>query len=279
MASPWIAALVALTVWWASTGAILAAVSRADRSGSSAHVVLVFAALPLLAAGWLGLVHTKDDTGIAAAYLAFLAAIAVWGWFELAFLAGVVTGPNARPCPPAVPPWERFLRAWGTVAHSEMALVASLVAMAALIADAPNRFGLWTFSLLFAARISAKLNVYLGVPNINVEFLPLPVRHLASHFRIAPMNGFFPVGVTALTLALGCFLARVIEAPSGTGTAVGFALLATLTALALVEHWFMVLPLPDARLWRWMMAPRIEQDDRVLPFPATRLREDASGTR
>jgi putative photosynthetic complex assembly protein 2 len=26
-----------------------------------------------------------------------------------------------------------------------------------------------------------------------------------------------------------------------------------LTALALLEHWLMVLPLPDERLWRWML--------------------------
>jgi hypothetical protein len=34
---------------------------------------------------------------------------------------------------------------------------------------------------------------------------------------------------------------------------VGYALLGALTALALLEHWFMVLPLPDERLWRWML--------------------------
>jgi hypothetical protein len=25
--------------------------------------------------------------------------------------------------------------------------------------------------------------------------------------------------------------------------------------LALLEHWFMVLPLPDKKLWRWMIDP------------------------
>ena len=33
MASPWIAALVALFLWWFSTGAILIVVRRAGRSG------------------------------------------------------------------------------------------------------------------------------------------------------------------------------------------------------------------------------------------------------
>jgi hypothetical protein len=40
---------------------------------------------------------------------------------------------------------------------------------------------------------------------------------------------------------------------------VGFALLAAITALALLEHWLMVLPLPDEKLWRWMLpAPKPE---------------------
>ena len=34
---------------------------------------------------------------------------------------------------------------------------------------------------------------------------------------------------------------------------VGFALLLALSALATLEHWLMVIPLPDAKLWRWML--------------------------
>lgn len=265
MDGPWIAALVALGVWWASTGAILVAVKRADHSGGRAHLAVVLAGLPLLALGWIGLVHTTESLTVSGAYFAFLSAIAVWGWFELAFLGGVLTGPNVHPCPADVAPWERFIRAWGTIAHSEMALLASLIAIAALTWDAPNQFGLWTFALLFFARISAKLNVYLGVPNINVEFLPKPVRHLESHFRIAPMNGFFPIGVTLLTLATACWIERTIAAEPGSGAHVGYALLAALTALAVLEHWLMVLPLPDARLWRWMITRPPERRNQPLP--------------
>jgi hypothetical protein len=37
------------------------------------------------------------------------------------------------------------------------------------------------------------------------------------------------------------------------GEAVGFALIFAITMLAILEHWLMVLPLPDAKLWRWML--------------------------
>jgi len=166
------------------------------------------------------------------------------------------TGPNVRPCPEGVGPAERFIRAWGTIAYSEMMLVANLLLIVAVCWNAPNSFGMWTFFILFFARISAKLNVYLGVPNINVEFLPHPMRHLASHFRVGPMNWFFPIGVTALSLAFGCWLERAFAQPDASAGLVGFVLLAALTALALVEHWVMVLPIPDAKLWRWMIADR-----------------------
>lgn len=249
----WVAILFALFVWWFSTGAILYAVQRADRNGRDGFVNAVLLSLPFLGLGCVGIHATLDDPSVAGTYLGFLSAILIWGWFELAFLAGVITGPYSRPCPPGVTGWGRFLRAWGSIAYSEMALIASLILLVMVSAGAANTVGLWTFVVLFAARITAKINVYLGVPNINEEFLPSPVRHLSTHFRKAPMNGFFPWSVTLLTFATACWIERMIDAAPGSGAEIGFALLAALTALALFEHWMMVLPLPDAALWSWAL--------------------------
>lgn len=249
----WIAGVFALFVWWFSTGAILFLVSRADRGGRKGYLNAVVLGLPFLALGCIGIEQSLDDPSVWGVYVGFVSAILIWGWFELAFLAGVITGPCARPCPPGVEGMERFLRAWGTIAYSEMALIASTLLLVLVSEGAANTFGMWTFVVLFAARITAKLNVYLGVPNINEEFLPSPVRHLSSHFRKSPMNGFFPWSITLLTFAVACWVERIVDAPSGSGAEVGFALLAALTALALFEHWMMVLPLPDAALWTWAL--------------------------
>jgi putative photosynthetic complex assembly protein 2 len=253
MSSVWIAGLFALFVWWFSTGAILWVVSRAERGGRDAFVNAVILGLPALAVGCAGVHATLDDPSVAGVYAAFLSAILIWGWFELAFLAGVITGPYDRPCPPGVEGWPRFLRAWGAIAYSEMALILATATIVVVAHGAANTTGMWTFVVLFAARVTAKLNVYLGVPNINDGFLPSPVRHLSTHFRKAPMNAFFPWSVTLLTFAVACWIERVVDAPPGSGAAVGFALLAALTALALFEHWMMVLPLPDAALWTWAL--------------------------
>lgn len=268
LSSPWIAALVALFVWWFSTGAILFAVRRADHGGPQARLWACLMTLPFLALGVAGFVDTLGATTTASVYVAFLSALALWGWIELTFLTGTITGPVTSRSVPNVSEGERFLRAWGTVAYHEMLLAAVMLLMIMISWNADNTFGMWTFAVLFAARISAKLNLYLGVRKVNVEFIPEPLSHLPSHFRTARMNWLFPISITGLSFAAACWLQRLWTADT-TADAVGFALLSALTALALLEHWFMVLPLPDEKLWRWMLPERPQTT------PATRLSEEA----
>ena len=268
LSSPWIAALVALFFWWLATGAILVAVRRADREGAKARLWAVLWNLPFLLLGGFGFLDTLGNNSVAGAYVGFLSALALWGWIELAFLTGVITGPVRQPLKAGVREWERFIRAWGTIAYHEMLLAFTLLAMIAASYGADNKFGMWTFAVLFAARVSAKLNLYLGVRKINVEFIPEHLNHLPSHFRIARMNWLFPISITGLSFALACFLER-IWAVETQADIVGFALLSALTALALLEHWFMVLPLPDEKLWRWMLA------ERTMPNQAIKTSEDA----
>ncbi|WP_167647509.1 putative photosynthetic complex assembly protein PuhE [Mameliella alba] len=267
--APWIAALAALFLWWFSTGAILVVVRMADRRGARARRAVTLAGLPLLALGAWGIHVTQALAGPGGAYWAFLSALAVWGWIELSFMTGAITGPNPYACPRGLPEWERFIRAWGTIAYHEMLLAAVMIAIWLHGHDAANSVAPWTFTILYFARISAKLNLYFGVPRINTEFIPEALSHLASHFRVQRLNWLFPVSVTALSLATACWLERLVAAPTP-GAATGFALLAALTALALLEHWLMVLPLPDAKLWRWMLpAPR--------PATTTRHPEEPHG--
>ena len=252
MNTPWIAAVAALFLWWFSTGIILWRVKRADQEGRDAHLWSVILGLPLLLGGFVALRHTlQDDTAIGA-FIAFVAALAIWGWLELAFLSGIIAGPNTAPCPPYAPLWERFIRAVGTILWHELALMGTLGVIAQISEGATNRFALWTFAILFFARISAKLNLFFGVPRIHTEFLPRPLAHLASHFRRASMNAFFPASITALSFAVACFLERLWSAQTE-GQVIGYTLLSALTLLALLEHWFMVVPLPDQKLWRWML--------------------------
>ena len=249
--APWIAATGAVFLWWFLTGAILVAVRRAGSSG----LRLTLAGLPLLAGG-AGLVALSlRDPSIAGVLMAFGGALCVWGWVELAFLAGTITGWERRPCPPGLAGRARFERAFAAVGWHELALAAGALALTLASAGAPNRVALATYLILFLARITAKLNLYFGVPRINEVFLPDRLAYLASYFRRGPVTWAFPVAVTLLTALLAVCAERLWSA-SDPATVVGYALLTTLAALALLEHWLMVIPLPDAKLWAWMLPSR-----------------------
>jgi putative photosynthetic complex assembly protein 2 len=250
--SAWLPVFIALFVWWFSTGTILMAVKRADRAGQSARRWIVLIGLPMALAGLVGIWWSLTRETVTGAYVAFLSALAVWGWIELAFLTGNITGPKPHPLPPQATGWPRFVAAWGAIAYHELLLTLALIGLGILTLGAENSFAFWTFAILWGARISAKLNLFFGVPRINVEFLPQALAHLPSYFGPAKASWFFPVSVTALTFAAACWIERLYAAQTD-GTTTGFALLTALTALALLEHWVMVLPIPDDRLWRWML--------------------------
>ena len=99
MTSAWTAAMIAVFAWWFFTGAILLVVRRADGGDAVAHGRNVFLSVPLLALGAAGLVISSTELTIQNVYIAFFSTLLVWGWIELAFLAGVITGPERRPCP------------------------------------------------------------------------------------------------------------------------------------------------------------------------------------
>ncbi|MEO1639673.1 MAG: putative photosynthetic complex assembly protein PuhE [Pseudomonadota bacterium] len=264
MTSPWIASLIAIFLWWFSTGAILVAIRRADRLGS--HGMTVFAGLPLLALGVWAVAASLPSATVSGVYLGFAGALAIWGWIELAFLAGVITGPVRSDCPPGLDGRARFMRAFGTISYHELALTLGLWALVMASHGAENRIAVATYLVLFLARIMAKLNLFFGVPRINVEFVPDRLQHLTSYFRRGPVTLAFPIAVTLLTALLAICAERLLSASSAP-TVVGYTLLTAMAGLALLEHWLMVIPLPDAKLWRWMLPP-------VHPLPKTMTKEE-----
>jgi putative photosynthetic complex assembly protein 2 len=243
------AILYTVFLWWFSTGAILwldRLPRRTFRWSLALASVLALAAI-------YGLVVSRADASPAGAICAFTCALGVWGWHETSFLMGLVTGPSTARCPPGARGWRRFRLAAATLIYHEAALALTAAAIAMLTWHAPNPVGGWTFAVLFAARLSAKLNIFLGVPNFTESFFPDHLRYLTSYLRKSPTNALFPLSISA-GVALAGVQAWAAFDPLATPFAVtAGSLLFTLTALALLEHAFMVLPLPDAALWRWAM--------------------------
>jgi putative photosynthetic complex assembly protein 2 len=66
------------------------------------------------------------------------------------------------------------------------------------------------------------------------------------------MNFLFPLSVSGATIAV-VLLSQRCRAAGDAFHGTGYALVCSLLALALLEHWFMVLPLPTERLWKWAL--------------------------
>jgi putative photosynthetic complex assembly protein 2 len=245
-------AVFTVFVWWFSTGAILyldglpRRTFRWTMTGTTAVCLLAM---------W-GLSASSAGTSVADAYCAFTCAILIWGWQEMAFLLGYVTGPRKQACPAGAAGWARARHAFRAVSHHELALVVLALAVLAITWDAPNRTGLWTYLVLWTMRQSAKLNVFLGVRNLNAEFLPEHLKYLQTYFLRKPMNALWPISVGVSTLVAVPIWQAALAPGASAFEAASLSLVAWLLSLAILEHWLLVLPLPAEVLWKWGMRSR-----------------------
>lgn len=255
--------LFCLFIWWFSTGLILYLDGLPQRTfkwtflGSSVVLVLAF----------VGLATSRDLSTVAGAYCAFTCAVLIWGWQEVAFLLGYVTGPRRTECPPLATGWRRAGHAFMAVAHHELALVLLALGVWLTLGDAPNQTGWWTFLVLWVMRQSAKLNIFLGVRNLNEEFLPPHLKYLKTYFTERPMNLLFPFSVTLSTVAAVVLWQAVATADMGSHSAAGLLFAATMLSLAVLEHWLLVVPMPSQALWSWGFASREKDQDGASASP------------
>jgi putative photosynthetic complex assembly protein 2 len=194
----------------------------------------------------------RDRSDLLGAYVGFTAGVLVWGWLEMVYFMGAVTGPHKAVCPPGCAGWQRFRLALSTSIYHELLLLLLAAVLVATTWNAANQLGTWTFVILWLMRWSAKLNLFLGVPNLNEDWLPDHVRFITTYLRKRPMNLLFPVSVSVATVVMSLLVEAALDLPPTDFTGVALILAATLLALAILEHWFLVLPLADGALWAWV---------------------------
>jgi len=240
-----------LGVWWLSTGLVL----RAIQPSANRQRGAMAAASLLLLFGMAGVVVTRDLVTPLGAYVAFVSAVLVWAWQEVAFLLGLVTGPNREPCPPVLG-WRRAWYAFTAIAHHELALL--LLGMAVLLPSlgAPNPVAAQVWLVLWVMRLSAKLNIFLGVKNFYEPFLPPSLHYLLSYFSRRRFNALFPFSVgLASVIAVLVWVAAVRTDSAYEEAALG--LVGSLLVLAIVEHWLLIIPMEPQSLWRWALRSRV----------------------
>lgn len=242
-----LAVFVALSVWWLSTGAIL----LLDRLPPRTFGRSVLGASAVLVGALYGIGRLSHDTHVIAAYLAFMCSVAAWGWLELTFLLGFITGPRRQACSPGCGGWRHFLHAIQAILYHEIAILLVAAAVYAITWKGTNHVAFWSIAILWLMRASAKLNLFFGVRNLSEELLPAHLAYLQHFFRRRQMNFLFPVSVTLSAIGLTVLVQRALEPGAGDFRVTANVLLATLTALGLFEHWMLVLPFRPSGLWNW----------------------------
>jgi putative photosynthetic complex assembly protein 2 len=245
------AALYAAFLWWFSTGVIFFLNARPRHTFPWSMA----AGTAVLAAALYGLWASAGIATPLGAFIAFTCGVLIWGWHTMSYYMGVITGPRRQRCPPGCRGWRHFVHAVETGLYHELAIIATAAVMVALTWGEPNRYGLWTFLVLWGMHVSAKLNVFFGVRNLNKEFIPAHLSYLTSFFRRRSMNLLFPFSVTVGTVVTVILVQGALGREVDAFSVAGHVLLATLMALAVIEHWFMILPIPAQILWRWSLDP------------------------
>lgn len=240
--------LITLLAWWLCTGILL----LLNNLPASTHKWSLLGATVLLFCSLATLEPVSEDASRGGAVLAFLQALAIWSWLEMTYLMGVLTGASKQPCPPESSGWNRFALAVKTSIHHEIAVVITGVVILATTWQEANHFCALAYLTLWLMRWSAKLNLFLGVANFNVDWFPVHMRYLATYIRRRRMNGLFPVSITLATLT-----AVYWSTAAGNATTLhqqtGYTLVASLMVLAILEHCFLVLRVRDSALWNWAL--------------------------
>jgi putative photosynthetic complex assembly protein 2 len=237
----------ALLVWWLSTALVLYLDGLPRRTFPWSLAIASIVAIIALAALYL----SAQATSVVAAYVAFASAIALWGWHELTFLTGLITGP--RKTPSVAPPsrWQHAREATQTLIYHEVAVALTVVLAFALTYGQPNHFGTWTIAALWLMRLSSKFNLFLGARNLGEELLPAHLQYLKTFMRRRAMNPLFPFSILLGAAATSMAAWAALNPAASAHTSAGYSLLATILALGVLEHVLLMLPISSTALWRW----------------------------
>ena len=239
--------LYTLLLWWMSTGLIL----YLDGLDRRTFVWSMAGATALLGVSLWGAAVTSANATATGAYLAFACGLTIWGWQLVSFYMGYLTGPRKTACEADLTGLPRFLAGASASLYHELTICLTAAILVAITLGRANHMAVWTFMVLWWMHQSAKLNVYFGVPNLGEELLPEHLRYLGSFMTRKPMNLLFPVSVTVSTVITVILAQKAVAADATPFEAASFTMLATLMALAIAEHWFLVVPLPTNALWQW----------------------------
>jgi putative photosynthetic complex assembly protein 2 len=242
---------VVIALWFVSTG-VVAMISHRLRA-SFGRSLLIACICAFVGLGLVAL--SSQSTSVWASYASFVGGLLIWSWHEISFLTGAVTGSHREPCPKDAGHWQRFSLATMALIHHEVALAMTAGLLLSLAAVTANPTGAYAFALLLVFRLSSKLNIYRGVPNMSDELLPAHLGYLKSYFGPKKLHPLLLLTVGLIIGLAGWFAYSAVNA-SNSGEAVSASLLCCLSLLAALEHLFLAIPFRDSALWNWALRNR-----------------------
>lgn len=234
-----------LGFWWVATGVMFVL----QRNVWLRLLALGLSIVALRVAARL-LVMSRDDVSSEGHQRAFLAGALTWAAVVGAFFEGWVVGPAADQLGEATRGWSGALAAIQATITWELFALVALGGLAWGVRRRPNQVALWTFLLFWVAHQTAKLNLFFGVENPGTEIFPSYLAHLGRYIgpeANSPLLPFTIVLYVALTLLLVVRSRRLAAGPR-----TGLVVLATLSALAGVEHAMLATRAP-VELWAWFL--------------------------
>ncbi len=245
----WLPVLFTLLAWWLSTGIVLILNRQANHVRSRVFIIATLLGIFCI----YGLLKSSQQLSQVHTYLAFGYALTIWAWCEMSYFMGFITGTRKKPCPQGATNWQRFVLAIKTSIHHELLVIFLGLMIVYTTWNLPNKVGMWTFVILWLMRWSTKLNIFLGVSNLHKEWIPKRLEYIASYTKQKSINFLFPVSITIASFILAVIILAA-NSPTVTNIEVtAYTLVATLLALAILEHWFLLLPINDSFLWKWAM--------------------------
>ncbi len=230
------AALV-LTFWWLATGLLLGL--PRDPAGRQAAAVVA----SLVGGSGLALaILLRRDDSPRAAWLGFLAGGTLWAWVQAALYGGWLVGPGAAQAP--VVTGVRLADAVSVLratSWNEVASLGVLLLTAVLAVGARNRMPFWTVLLLWGAHQVARLNVFLGVANLDATLLPSHLEFLKPFIGPPSNSPLLPVSVAGFLLLTILLYRSASRAGDGFRHRGGVAL-SVLAGLATLEHLVLGVP-------------------------------------
>ena len=239
--------VVTIMIWFVATGIVAWADNRDAKTFPKRLMIGGAGGIT----GLLVILAASRSVSVLGVYAAFIGALLVWGWHEIGFLTGAAAGPRREAASPGLKGARRFAEATSTVIHHEVMLALTALLLISLSWNMPNQIGATVFVLLFGLRLSAKINMFIGVPNSTAEMLPPHLAYLKTYFGPNRLTVLLAASIAAIVWVSFWFGSLALSAPLGSAKMVGASLLATLCLLGALEHGFLALPFRDGMLWGW----------------------------